>query len=242
MGRPRPRRLYYNMLNDYMHGYWNPDVAGPYFSALRAMASVSLNGGFASSRNAVLGRIRPFVEAPFRFLSESGGELVEIVGVPPDVTLRGEAPVTMMSFLLQEDGEPPEPLALELTSPTEWTTTIATSTERRTIQVLGFDREGGLIGTTSVTIVTAQPSGFIRGDVNGDARVNITDPLATLTALFRGGRLFCSDAADVNDDGQVNVADVLASLEFTFSKAAPPAPPFPDAGPDPSEDALDCRR
>ena len=241
--RPRPRRLYYNMLNDYMHGYWNPDVARPYFEALSAAAGVSDGGGLASSNRAVLARLKPFVEASFRILSSDGVNAVEeIVAAPPEVTLQGEAPVTMDSFLLQEDGNPPEAFQPEFTSATEWTTTVALGAERKVLQILGFDRDGNLTGTTSVTLLTAQPSGFIRGDVDGDARVSIRDPLAALAALFRGGPLFCPDAADFNDDGQLDVTDVLASLEFLFAKAAPPAAPFPDVGADPSEDGLECRR
>ena len=243
MRRPRPRRLYYNMLNDYMHGYWNDEASGPYFAALSRSAGVSAGGGINLTRRAVLARIRPFVEAPLRLLDHNGVAVGEsIVAVPPELILRGEAPVTMASLLLQEDANAPVPFEPEYTSPTEWTTTLPVTEEEKTFQILGFDREGGLIGTTTLTVVTAQTSGFLRGDADGDSRVTIRDPLVALGWLFRGAPLLCPDAADVNDDGTVDVTDVIAGLEFLFAKGSPPAPPFPEAGADPSEDALECRR
>jgi hypothetical protein len=244
MRRPRPRRLYYNMLNDYMHGYWDPVATDLYFTELDQMAGVTDGGGIRSSRRTVLSRLEPFVEAPLRFLARPGDDVVveSIIAAPPAVTLWGEAPVTMDSFLLQKDDGPPAAFEPEFTSPTEWVTTIAIGDEGKTVQVFGFDRAGTLTGTASVTIVIAQPTEFIRGDVDGDSKVDVRDPLTTLLALFRGGLLLCPDAADVNDDGRIDVTDVLMGLGFMFSSASLPPPPFPTPGPDPSADGLECRR
>ena len=81
---------------------------------------------------------------------------------------------------------------------------------------------------------------FIRGDSNGDLRLNITDPVLTLFFLFRGESLRCADAADFDDSGVVNITDALNSLDALFRSGPPPAAPFPFPGADPTVDALEC--
>lgn len=81
---------------------------------------------------------------------------------------------------------------------------------------------------------------FVRGDVNGDAMVNIGDAISLLDTLFGATTLTCLSAADANDSGAVDIADPIHVLSFLFSLGAPPAPPFPDCGPDPSLDAVPC--
>jgi hypothetical protein len=82
---------------------------------------------------------------------------------------------------------------------------------------------------------------FRRGDTDGDGRVQITDPIRTLNALFTGGEAIgCEDAADANDDGTVNIADPVFTLNWLFLGGPPPPSPGPlRCGPDPTEDALE---
>jgi hypothetical protein len=80
---------------------------------------------------------------------------------------------------------------------------------------------------------------FLRGDSNGDASVNISDPVYLLNHLFRGGPgPSCLDAADGNDDGHANLADAVYVLNALFRGGDDPPPPFPEAGPDPTPDSL----
>jgi hypothetical protein len=84
---------------------------------------------------------------------------------------------------------------------------------------------------------------FIRGDSNGDVRVNITDAVHMLLILFSGAeRGDCDDAWDVNDDGSHNITDPLALLNFLFLGGVDPEPPHPAAGTDPTPDRLRCGR
>jgi hypothetical protein len=82
---------------------------------------------------------------------------------------------------------------------------------------------------------------FIRGDANGDGRIDLSDPVATLGRLFLGGEeLPCAEAADSNDDGRLDLSDPIRSLGFLFlGDVAPPAP-FPACGEDPTADSLGC--
>lgn len=84
---------------------------------------------------------------------------------------------------------------------------------------------------------------FIRGDVNRDRELNLTDAIHLLRHLFGGaatGALPCPDAADVDDSGSVHLTDAIALVHYLFLRGAVPAEPFPLSGRDPSPDALGC--
>jgi hypothetical protein len=84
---------------------------------------------------------------------------------------------------------------------------------------------------------------FVRGDSNGDGKLDISDPVATLGYLFLGGGMNCADAADFNDDGDLVLSDAVALLDFLFRAGRAPAAPYPTAGADPTpSDALDCAK
>jgi len=81
---------------------------------------------------------------------------------------------------------------------------------------------------------------FRRGDVDGDAFLQLTDPIVVLRTLFLGGApLECEDAADANDDGAINLTDAVFVLRYLFLGGPPPESPGPDGcGEDPTSDAL----
>ncbi len=82
---------------------------------------------------------------------------------------------------------------------------------------------------------------FVRGDVSGDGKLDLTDPIALLDFLFRGDTPSdCHDALDADDNGTVNIADAVMLLNFLFAGGAPPSTPFPEPGADPTEDTLEC--
>lgn len=80
---------------------------------------------------------------------------------------------------------------------------------------------------------------FVRGDANGDSRVDISDAIAALNYLFLGSAdLSCPDAADADDSGDLNITDAIRILEYLFQGGAAFPPPFPASGPDPTPDSL----
>jgi hypothetical protein len=84
-----------------------------------------------------------------------------------------------------------------------------------------------------------------RGDVNSDARVDISDAIRAFMYLFLGAaEPSCLDTADTNDSGQVDISDGIVILNDFFlpgQLTAISAPgPF-DCGPDPTADGLRCR-
>jgi hypothetical protein len=82
---------------------------------------------------------------------------------------------------------------------------------------------------------------FRRGDVNGDATVDLSDAVSTLGFLFLGkDRPVCMDAADANDDGKLDVSDAITMLEYLFTGGQQIPPPLAESGPDPTPDLLGC--
>ncbi len=95
--------------------------------------------------------------------------------------------------------------------------------------------------TRGKPIVVDPPLHFIRGDVNSDAAVDISDAVGILHYLFEGDRsIACLDRADPNDDGGIDITDPILILNFLFLGGPQPADPFPGAGVDPTQDSLDC--
>ncbi len=88
------------------------------------------------------------------------------------------------------------------------------------------------------------PQLFRRGDANLDGRVDMTDSLVTLRALFLGhGPLPCEDAADSNDDGLLDTSDPITTLVYLFLGGGPlPLPGAEECGLDPGgDDPFICR-
>ncbi len=79
---------------------------------------------------------------------------------------------------------------------------------------------------------------FVRGEVNGDGRVDIADAVSIMGFLFGGGEApVVPVAADANDDGSTDLSDAVYLLDFLFrGRSAPPAP-FPERGPEPGNGA-----
>lgn len=110
-----------------------------------------------------------------------------------------------------------------------------------TVTVTATDGAGNR-ATCAFTVTVTSSERFLRGDSNGDARVNITDAVHVLRYLFAGGGVPpCLDAADVNDDGSISVSDAIYLLQFFARRIdALPDPGPRTPGPDPTPDGLDC--
>lgn len=76
---------------------------------------------------------------------------------------------------------------------------------------------------------------FIRGEMNGDGVVDVSDPIVILGYLFLGEAAPDDiEAADANADGDVDLTDAVFILNFLFSGGETIPPPYPERGPAPS--------
>ncbi len=85
------------------------------------------------------------------------------------------------------------------------------------------------------------PVPFKRGDFNGDAALDIGDPIALLSYLFlAAGAGPCLKSGDANDDAKLNIADAVRLILHLFGGRGPLPEPFLACGPDPTPDTLSC--
>jgi hypothetical protein len=116
----------------------------------------------------------------------------------------------------------------------------------QSFNVFAIERDGFANGilpvlkssTTSIVNGTP-PQAFLRGDIDANGRVDLSDAIGILGYLFLGGTVpRCMDAVDVDDSGGVNLADAISLLSYLFLGGAPPTVPFPSLGLDPTDDQL----
>ena len=96
-------------------------------------------------------------------------------------------------------------------------------------------------GVFQVTVTAIPPKIFVRGDINGDGRHDITDAIIMLYWQLLGGvDPLCLDAADIDDNDHVDLSDSIRLLRYiVFGRPSIP-PPLDDCGADPTPGFLDC--
>jgi hypothetical protein len=88
-------------------------------------------------------------------------------------------------------------------------------------------RDGSVVTPrTEIFETTLRATGFIRGDLNEDDDVTLSDAIALFRYLFLGFTdvVDCHDAHDFNDDGLEDVSDGVAILGYLFTGSF--VPPF----------------
>lgn len=98
-----------------------------------------------------------------------------------------------------------------------------------------------LVAILSFYLVSVSAFTFIRGDVDRNSRVELTDAVYILNYLFLGGsEPECLDAADTNDDSRININDAVFLLNYLFKGGKTLPLPYPERGMDSTWDDLDC--
>ncbi len=83
------------------------------------------------------------------------------------------------------------------------------------------------ISVGSVISVASQAQGAerVRGDANGDNRVDIADPIFLLSYIFGGGKApTCIAAANANADKRLDISDPITILTYLFASPTPLPP------------------
>ncbi len=90
--------------------------------------------------------------------------------------------------------------------------------------------------------ITFRSGSFVRGDVNSDGAVDISDAVSALASLFLPGTDApgCLAAADINDDAGFDISDPVYLLGSLFVFDAPDVPEPSTCGIDPTQDLLSC--
>lgn len=109
-----------------------------------------------------------------------------------------------------------------------------------------FDRA---LGVTEVAELYNDPGlassllvGFVRGECNQIGAIDLADAVTILNYTFGATPTpGCERACDTDDSGSVNIADAIFLLVALFEVGAPPPSPFPDCGPDRTDDQLTCQ-
>jgi FG-GAP repeat protein/dockerin type I repeat protein len=92
----------------------------------------------------------------------------------------------------------------------------------------GIDQEWGRV--LALRYEPDEPQ-FIRGDANGDGRINLADAIAVLQKVyFNEDSGDCIRALDVNGDEEISHFDFVWVVSFTFFAGYAPMPPFPECG------------
>jgi subtilisin family serine protease len=79
--------------------------------------------------------------------------------------------------------------------------------------------------------VGGEPRRFVRGECNGSAALDISDPVFFLNPLVLAGpRPPCLEACNTNADGRLDVSDASHALGYLYLGGPPPPPPFPGCG------------
>jgi len=103
------------------------------------------------------------------------------------------------------------------------------------IRIERFDRVGAdchSIFFDDFIIESAALRAFHRGDADSSGTIGISDAIAILGFLFRGGAApGCAESADWDNDGSIDIADGLRVLFFLFAGGPPPPAPGPPGAP-----------
>ncbi|MEM7231551.1 MAG: hypothetical protein AAF517_05230 [Planctomycetota bacterium] len=94
--------------------------------------------------------------------------------------------------------------------------------------IMGSSGPFGFFDELEVEFLSGFP--FIRGDINRDARVQMSDAVSLLGFLFADAATPCLEASDANSDARVDVSDAIFLLSHMFLGGEAPAAPFEQCG------------
>ena len=192
------------------------------------------------------------------------GTAFELANVAPDLVITNDLGTFVEVGVLMEVTQPFEGKVLpagnyqqlmflvfdvEPSAPVGGTTQVVLSDDEQQSDVTNIFIVDGLnknpaLRSSNVRILSPDPAPelFLRGEVNGDGVIDITDAINILNYLFSGSfSPDCLDPLDVDDGGVVDISDAIRLLSYLFTGGALPSTPFPRVGYDANLDALgDC--
>lgn len=111
-----------------------------------------------------------------------------------------------------------------------WTSTLGSPPVDNVVVVNGSSIEPALIDGT-ITLQPVFDIPFIRGNCNGDNKVNIADGIWILNELYlQGPSSTCVAACDANEDAKYDAGDAVFIINYRLLDGPMPSAPFPDCG------------
>lgn len=246
--RPIFRRMFGRILDDFLDDYWSVDYVSEWTARVEETTSDTRVQSASGIRNFVKTRVlragSPLNLSDKTFTVRTPSP---VAVASEELVIQGEAPIQLEFIFVSINGENPQPAEIRWSVsgseiPFEWEIDVKSLRPGiNELEVLGLSANGDVLGSVEGFEVFSNTSPFVRGDVDGDLRINLTDAIRVLQHAFHGQLLDCSDAADVNDDAKIMADDAIRLLLYIFSLGPPPAAPFPEAGFD-RTDASVCAR
>lgn len=149
--------------------------------------------------------------------SGSGVEGVMVTTNPDDFVIQ-----TASNGFFRFDDIPPGDYSLRFTHPQYYSNRVTGIV----VDGLGQNTAIGDVNIFKIPPAVQQP--FVRGFINPDATIDLSDAIFLLNHLFQGATApTCMNAADFNDDERADISDAISILFFLFENTgnAPP-PPF----------------
>lgn len=250
LNRPCVKRQYYGILKEMVDGAFSPEYLDPYLDLLEDVGArrtdVGRPGGYISRRDDLIRNwIRSSVYPEKRLTITTNGGANHDVN-EPSLTLDGTSPAEILFLRVIRNGLEVEPApAVNVCDGGffDWIIDeIPLESGDNEIEIMGFDGQGELVDSDSITVKLFDTQLFLRGDANEDDVIDIIDVMLIAFYTFEGFPFpRCEDAADVDDNGFNELTDAIVLLRSLYVNGPPPAPPYPRVGLDPTEDGLlDC--
>ena len=118
-----------------------------------------------------------------------------------------------------------------------------TKAQERVIPATSTDEACPVNEILTVSLGGVVAATFVRGDVNADAKFNVTDAVLTIRKTFGLPQpgIDCDAAYDANNNNGIALDDAIFLLNYIFMKGGGrPDDPFPSCGPDPDGETMDC--
>ena len=126
------------------------------------------------------------------------------------------------------------------TTPLIWSNDLGSPPVVNIVVVGGSSLDPSLTdGSVTLNPTYAPPdTPFVRGNCNGDDRVDIADGIWILNEMFQGGPAgTCVEACDANSDDMTDTADAIFVISYRLLSGPMPTAPFPECG---IEEGADC--
>ncbi len=144
--------------------------------------------------------------------------------------------IAWLEFGISDDARPGDRYEIEFHSIPE------TATSPAIVNELSRDGRPQFYSVCDLRVDVVEPTElFVRGDVNRDGSVNLSDVVGVLAGLYQGAGFPCEDAADFDDDGSIVISDAISLALHLFAGGRAPFDPYPQPGRDSQiTDSLGC--